>query len=506
LLKPCGRIDARVQAVGPEHFGIACVDPHNGSSVWMFADFYGKVLIDATNVRHCHSELSAAIGRLQRVGADGGIKDCIVVVERTGQYHAPIRRAFEAAGYDVRLLHPYATKQYRLPADAGNKTDPTDLSAMHRAAVNGFGRSEQPLPPLYRQLQLLIRHRRDWVYKSSALRCQIRDCLGVTMPGYAKLFHEFFDHDTALTVSRRFHSAPAILQAGVTGLAEALSEAKVQFQRRTLERIVAWAADAAPGDPHPAVQQQIWTELSDDHHGKRQQIRRLEGQIAALVVQTPYLLLLAIPGINVVSAADLAGEVGPLDHYPNPNAITGRAGLCPTRAQSNENDYAGRLRRRANHRLRAALMQVAANLVACNDHFRQKAAAWELAGKPPKAIRVRVAKTFSRLAYALLVGGRLFRHPALQPRDYILDKLLAFQTEHDIPMSQRRLDLLAAVDQVPAAERAAEAEPLAEQLRKLRAGRGRRGPVLLGDILPIVLEKLGVGSIQSTKSEGPSPG
>jgi hypothetical protein len=55
-------------------------------------------------------------------------KDMIVVIERTGRYHRPIQHAFAKAGFEVRVLHPYATKQYRQPADPGNKTDDTDLS------------------------------------------------------------------------------------------------------------------------------------------------------------------------------------------------------------------------------------------------------------------------------------------------------------------------------------------------------------------------------------------
>jgi hypothetical protein len=51
------------------------------------------------------------------------MKDAIAVIERTGQYHVPVRCAFQAAGLEVRMVHPYATKQYRQPADPGNKTD-----------------------------------------------------------------------------------------------------------------------------------------------------------------------------------------------------------------------------------------------------------------------------------------------------------------------------------------------------------------------------------------------
>jgi hypothetical protein len=46
---------------------------------------------------------------------------------------------------------------------------------------------------------------------------------------------------------------------------------------------------------------------------------------------------------------------------------------------------------------------------------------------------------------------------------------------------------------------AAEARPLQEKLERIQAGR-RRGPQLLGDILPIVLARLGVGAVQSAES------
>ena len=60
-------------------------------------------------------------------------------------------------------------------------------------------------------------------------------------------------------------------------------------------------------------------------------------------------------------------------------------------------------------------------------------------------------------------------------------------------------DLQAAVGQLPAREYAAEAKPLHQELLRIQDGR-RRGPQLLGDILPIVLARLGVGAVQSPES------
>jgi hypothetical protein len=64
---------------------------------------------------------------------------------------------------------------------------------------------------------------------------------------------------------------------------------------------------------------------------KSLEIQALERDLAARVARTPYILLLSLPGVNVVSAADCAGEFGPIRFYPNGRAITGRAGLYPSR-------------------------------------------------------------------------------------------------------------------------------------------------------------------------------
>src|SRR3954454_7999659 len=180
--RPNGAIHPRVQAVGPEHFGIVSCDCAKARSKWMLADFYGNVLIDPAPLPHTKPDLEAAIGRLRTALAERRITDQIVAVERTGRYHLVVKHAFAAAGFEVRVVHPFATKQFRQPADPGNKTDDTDLAAIHRAAVNGFGLLVPPAESDYARIQLLARHRRDLVDKAVALRCQVLEHLNMIMP------------------------------------------------------------------------------------------------------------------------------------------------------------------------------------------------------------------------------------------------------------------------------------------------------------------------------------
>jgi hypothetical protein len=80
----------------------------------------------------------------------------------------------------------------------------------------------------------------------------------------------------------------------------------------------------------------------------------------------------------------------------------------------------------------------------------------------------------------------------------------AFHRDHDTPGADMLRDLEAAIAQLPRKEYQAEARPLHEELKKIEAG-GRRGPQLLGNILPIVLARLGVGAVQSTASGEEDP-
>lgn len=499
--KPEGQLSTRVQAVGPEHFGIVSVDCGKGSSKYLLADFYGRVLIPPTPVAHDRNEFRAALDRIRQALREQDVRDFIVAIERTGDYHRPIQRACRDAGWEVRLVHPLASKHFRKLADPGNKTDDTDLAGIHRAAVNGFGLLEPIWPADYQQLQLLIRHRRDLVCKNSRLCCQIKEKLHAIMPGYAAAFGaDLWQSPVALPLARATGCAAAIRQVGLTGLQQLVAACGARCRQSTLAKVLAWAEAAPAGHPQTCCLSRVLTELDDDRLAKTQQITVLEQTIASLLVRTPFVLLLAIPGINVVSAADLGGEMGPPVHYADANRITGRAGLMPCRYQSSQVDHAnGPLRRQANRRLRHVLMQIADNLVTNNHYFQARATRWRAIGKDARWVRVKIAKIFSRLAFAMLRGPRLFPHPCCQPRHYILDKLLHFQHAHETPMASALEELRAAVEQLPVAARPGEADALNQHLRDRQAS--RRGPQPLATIIPIVLARLGVTPLQSDRGD-----
>jgi len=506
LGKPQGVIQPRVQAVGPERFGIVAVDCAKARSKWMLCNFYGRVLIPPTIVEHGRAQLQIATAQLREACQEHGLKDHLVAIEMTGNYHRPVQRAFRKAGSETRLVHPFASHHYRLPASADIKTDDTDLAAIFRAAVNGFGLLEPVPQETYQRLQILERHRRDLVEKRATLQQQIREVLDRCLPGYAALFSgdDLWERPAGLCIARRAGSAATIRAAGVPGVTRWLREQKLSFWARTVEKVVAWSGNAADADPLAPHLKRVWQSLHDDWRQKTEVIRQLERELAEILVKTPYLLLLSHPGINVVSASDLAGEMGPIEYYVHAKGITGRAGIFPSRYQSDEVDRAdGPLAEHRNARLRAALLRMADCLIKCNAHYRAKNELWKRQGIDARDIRCRIANRASRTLFQMLSGRQLYHHPSRLDRDYVLDKLLEFHLEHGTPPHQILRDLKCAAEQIPKHEQTAEAAPLVGRYQKCKRSR-RPQSQPLGLLLVAVLAQYGITGLES-KGEAQGP-
>lgn len=505
LGKPNGVIQPRVQAVSPEHFGVVAVDCAKARFKWMLCDFYGRVLIEPTVVEHERTAMELATLQLRQACQQHQLKDHIVAVEMTGTYHRPAQRAFRRAGSETRLVHPFASKYYRQAAHFDNKTDDRDLEGIFRAAINGFGLLEPVWDEIYLCLQLIVRHRRDLVQKRAKLQSQIRQYLQRCLTGYADLFPDvnLWKQSLPMFLARRAGSAEALRAAGVGGIKQWLDEERVRHHSSTVGRVLAWAANAAQADPLAPHLAPVWQALHDDWLVKTKQIVQLEREIARILVKTPYILLLSHPGISVVSAGEVAGETGPIEHYANAKAITGRAGLFPSRYQSDEVDRHGSLAHLRNARLRAAWLLLADNLSKCNDYFRGKAKLWKQRGVDGRDIRCRVANRATRSVFQMVSGRRLYQHPSRIDRQYVLDKLLTFHEEHGSPPHEILQDLQHAAEQIPKPELAAEAAPLAARYQKCSRSR-RKGPQQLSRVLLEVLARYGITGLQSeVEAQGP---
>jgi transposase len=271
----------------------------------------------------------SAVRQLRQATRAHDLKDLLVVMERTGRYHRLVQRTFTTA-FDTRIVHPFATKQFRQVADPDDKTDDRDLFARHRAARNGFALTEPARDEFWTAFLRRARFSRGLIHKAARLRCQIRDHLDAYLPGFADAFGDFWNNHCAWPIARHFLTPQQIADAGTAGRTRLLRDQGGRFQRRSLVPVLDWARQAPAPDVAPANARRIALALEDDRRQKSQEIHALEPELAALLCRTPYVLLLSCPGLHVGTIADISSALGPIRHYAGPKGITGRAGLLMT--------------------------------------------------------------------------------------------------------------------------------------------------------------------------------
>jgi len=495
----------RVREVGPGRVGILAVDSAKRRFAVLLTDFLGKVLMEQTEVENTGPALEAFVERLAAEARRHGLVDVVVGIERTGRYHVPIAEALKPH-WTVEMVDPFATQQLRRAADPGNKTEGTDLPAIVRAVAVGLGSREADLPPRWLDWRLVNRAREDLVWVRARARVQLAERIEALLPGYARLFGDLWSAPVGLALAEHFGSAAALLEAGCEDALARLRAEGHPARRQTVERVLAWARTASAPDPGSAVSHALLRDQCAHQRFLGGQILAYEGSLADGLVETPFVLLLSIPGLNVVCTSGYGAELGPTDHYIHPRKITGRAGLFPSRYQSDEVDLPdGPLVGRRNARLRDALIEVAFCLVTCNPYFKGWAEARRARGWPEAKIHVAVATTFARISYHMVAGRQLFDHPCTRGRDAVLWKLADFARRRGIDPATAQDLLVRAAGQLPREARAQEAEVLRSKLPQRR----RRGSGLqhIRDILPEVIGHLveSVPGRQERPARNPTP-
>ncbi len=495
--QPRHSLAERVEKVGAGKFGILAVDCAKARFQVMLTNFYGRVLVEPVEVENTAPALDALVTTVRRECEVHGLKDLVVGLERTGRYHRPIRNVLRPH-WSVKIVHPLATKRLRVPADPGNKTDATDLLAIMRAIIAGYGTPEQELCETWAEWRSVSRAREEMVSIRAFLRVRIQERIEELMPGYAALFADLWRVPGAQLLAERYGSAAALREAGQEALVEGLRAAGLRMQCTTVARILAWAHIAPPPEAGADALRKLLAGQLEFMHKAEAQILDYERDLALCVADSPFVLLLGMRGINAVSASSYGAELGPIEHYANSRKITGRAGLYPSRYQSDETDLAdGPLVAHRNARLRGALLEIAHNLLRHNPHFKGWAALRRAKGRKAKELHVAVASRFARISYVMLTGQRAYRHPADSGRDAILAKLTRFALDHDMGPEHTRDLLCRAVRQIPPEIRHEEAQAI-EAIRPRRPRRDSRwargaGPELLRNILPAVLDELTAG-------------
>jgi hypothetical protein len=213
--------------------------------------------------------------------------------------------------------------------------------------------------------------------------------------------------------------------------------------------LLAWAADAVP--PAAAATTEASVVRADLEHLAMlsRQIEGYDRKALEMLVQSPFVLLLSVPGISHVLAAGLGAEAGPMSHYLTARMLSGRAGLYECRYQSDETDRKGRRMAHGNPFLRDVLMKSGRCLVMRGGAFFAWGESRRRLGWCEKEIVAAMANRFCRLVHPMILSGHTFAHPSAKPGVSVLGKLLNVSADLGLDADQVTGLALDAMAQVP---------------------------------------------------------
>lgn len=331
----------------------------------LLTDRSGKVLRAPFSIDIYKQGFENLVDVVQAVYSKIDGKLILLGIESTGHYHENlVRRLNERINCKVLLINPFSTNEMRNLNLNCVKTDDCDLDAIAELVIHCKATPANLPGGVYLRLRELARWHRTKVDARISLKQQIHGHMDRIWPGLVN-YHEKRKGVTGDLWSKTVRfllehglGPHQVVELGVDGLRDLVrKERGPKIGVKAVQRIV----DHARGCLQPISDTiEVRRRLLDYDMAQLKvmdnAILETETEMARLLKQCPGRFLQSIPGVGVITAAEIAGEIGPPEAYINSSAAAKLAGLNPgtyqtgvQHAQSNKITKFGRptLRRTA---------------------------------------------------------------------------------------------------------------------------------------------------------------
>lgn len=345
-----------------------------------------------------------------------------VGIEATGHYYEDIVRILEEAELSVHTINPASTHEERKQHLTFTKTDDMDLYLIAEAMVGNKATNTKLSRGVYRGLQNLTRARRAEIDKRSRIKMEIRgihdhifrEFQGInTLEGNKvktiKVFSDFWGK-ASLHILEHLPHASQILELGEEGLKQLSRKHNLKLRKNTVDKLL-FAASESVSRPISQLSSELFLLkqklVAYEWHTKT--IQSYEKEIERILVKTDGVLLLTVPGIGLVTAAEIFCEMGNLSHFENAGQIIKKAGTNPVIKQSGlASGYHGRISKQGNANLRRAIYSAGRSLSVHNESLKPFYFRLKEKGKKTGKIYIAMGNKFIKIAFAMIKHKKPF--------------------------------------------------------------------------------------------------
>ena len=385
------------------------IDVSKGKSMIAVMRPFGEVVLTPFEVQHTASELSELVRTLKSL-----VGETRVVMEATGNYHAPIALALQGAGFYVSIVNAILVHDYGNNSLRRAKTDKKDAIKLANYGLDHWLTLPRYVPEEDTRMMLKTCYRQYQQYTKvqTILKNNLISLLDTTFPGINRLFNSPIRADGRekwLDFVETFWHCEC-----VSKLSENAFSAKYQkwcqrngynFSQAKAQQLHSFARSCITSLPKSETTKLLVKQAIVQLQATSSSLAALKQEMNVLAERLPeYPVVMGMFGVGPALGPQLIAEIGDVRRFHSKKALVAFAGIDAPPYQSGQVDVCSRsISKRGSSALRRTLflvMSVYLQQSPEQEPIYQFMAKKRAEGKPYRVYMMASANKFLRVYYA----------------------------------------------------------------------------------------------------------
>lgn len=385
------------------------IDVSKGKSMIAVMRPFGEVVLTPFEVQHTASELSELVRTLKSL-----VGETRVVMEATGNYHAPIALALQGAGFYVSIVNAILVHDYGNNSLRRAKTDKKDAIKLANYGLDHWLTLPRYVPEEDTRMMLKTCYRQYQQYTKvqTILKNNLISLLDTTFPGINRLFNSPIRADGRekwLDFVETFWHCEC-----VSKLSENAFSAKYQkwcqrngynFSQAKAQQLHSFARSCITSLPKNETTKLLVKQAIVQLQATSSSLAALKQEMNVLAERLPeYPVVMGMFGVGPALGPQLIAEIGDVRRFHSKKALVAFAGIDAPPYQSGQMDVRSRsISKRGSSALRRTLflvMSVYLQQSPEQEPIYQFMAKKRAEGKPYRVYMMASANKFLRVYYA----------------------------------------------------------------------------------------------------------
>lgn len=385
------------------------IDVSKGKSMIAVMRPFGEVVLTPFEVQHTASELSELVRTLKSL-----VGETRVVMEATGNYHAPIALALQGAGFYVSIVNAILVHDYGNNSLRRAKTDKKDAIKLANYGLDHWLTLPRYVPEEDTRMMLKTCYRQYQQYTKvqTILKNNLISLLDTTFPGINRLFNSPIRADGRekwLDFVETFWHCEC-----VSKLSENAFSAKYQkwcqrngynFSQAKAQQLHSFARSCITSLPKSDTTKLLVKQAIVQLQATSSSLAALKQEMNVLAERLPeYPVVMGMFGVGPALGPQLIAEIGDVRRFHSKKALVAFAGIDAPPYQSGQMDVRSRsISKRGSSALRRTLFLVMSIYLQQSpeqEPIYQFMAKKRAEGKPYRVYMMASANKFLRVYYA----------------------------------------------------------------------------------------------------------